>query len=106
MRGEVIKRPATLYDRLGGENAIPMCINVFVKKLEKDPKIGGFFEGKIDINKHSSSLTDFFTMLTGGYAKDGGLVYKGPSLKTVHNGLVLSGGIFDRFCNLLKETME
>lgn len=50
---------------------IPMCINVFVKKLCKDPKIGGFFEGKIDSEKHSARLTEFFTMLTGGYDKYG-----------------------------------
>lgn len=71
MRGEVIKRPPTLYERLGGETVIPMCINVFVKKLCKDPKIGGFFEGKIDSEKHSARLTEFFTMLTGGYDKYG-----------------------------------
>jgi len=56
--------------------------------------------------KHGARLTEFFTMLTGGLGKDGDIAYKGPSLKTAHSGLVLSGKLFDRFCSLLKETME
>lgn len=49
MRGEVIKRPATLFERLGGHNAIPLCINVFVKNLSKDKKLGTFFNDKMDL---------------------------------------------------------
>ena len=39
MRGEIIKRPATLYERLGGELTVPDAIVRFVTKLRNDKKL-------------------------------------------------------------------
>lgn len=43
MRGEIIKRPATLYERLGGDLTVPDAIVRFVGKLKTDKKMSGYF---------------------------------------------------------------
>ncbi|KRX01853.1 Thioredoxin-like fold [Pseudocohnilembus persalinus] len=105
MRGEIISRPATLYERLGGINTIPQCIQVFCQKLQKDEKLSTFFDGKVNFENHAIKLTSFFTMITGGTGPDGEIAYKGPNLKDAHKNLSLSGAIFDRFCKILQNTM-
>ncbi len=56
MRGEIIKRPATLFERLGGKEAIPESIKRFCSKLKEDKKLMGYFV-KTDMTKLHISLT-------------------------------------------------
>ena len=43
LRGEIIKRPPSLYERLGGYVAVPDAIVRFTKKLREDKLLKGYF---------------------------------------------------------------
>ncbi|MFL6216422.1 MAG: group 1 truncated hemoglobin [Blastocatellia bacterium] len=74
----------TLYQRLGGYDALAKVTDEFIKGLATDPKIGRFFIGASDNSKTRirQLLLDQLCAATGGPC-----VYIGRDMKTVHKGL-------------------
>jgi hemoglobin len=75
---------ATLYQRLGGYNALAAVTDDFIARLAGDPQLGRFFIGfsndsKVRIRQH---IVDFLCQATGGPCK-----YTGRDMKTSHTGL-------------------
>ena|ERR1700746_292456 len=75
---------ATLYQRLGGYDALAAVTDDFITRLATDPQLGRFFTGfsndsKVRIRQH---VVDFLCVATGGPCK-----YTGRDLKTSHTGL-------------------
>lgn len=75
---------ASLYQRLGGYDALAAVTDDFITRLITDPKLGRFFVGhstdsKVRIRQH---VVDFLCVATGGPCK-----YTGRSMETVHTGL-------------------
>lgn len=65
IRGDIIKRPPTLYERLGGDKAVPDAIKKFCERLLQDRKLEPYFS-KVDMKNLSSQMIEFFNMITGG----------------------------------------
>jgi hemoglobin len=75
---------ATLYQRLGGYDALAAVTDDFIGRLATDPQLGRFFTGfstdsKLRIRQH---IIDFLCVATGGPCK-----YTGRDIKTAHTGL-------------------
>jgi hemoglobin len=110
------EKPAarTLYQRLGGYDAIAAVVDDFVGRLVTDPQLARFFSGhgtdsKARIRQH---VIDQLCQATGGPC-----VYTGRSMKVAHGGLKITeadwdtavkhlGATFDRFAVPAQERGE
>jgi hemoglobin len=73
--------PKSLYDRLGGKEAITAVVDAFVANVAADERINKFFE-KTDIPHLKQMLVDQICGATGGPCE-----YTGKDMKTVHTGM-------------------
>ena len=104
-KGQNSARPAagkTLYERLGGYDAISAVVEDFANKLFTDPKVKQFFRGMGTDTKESfkQKNKNLLTAVTGGPAK----VISRPA-KTVHGGLNITQGDFNVVAGHLKTTL-
>ncbi len=94
---------ATLYERLGGYDAISAVVEDFADKLLADKKINQFFRGMgtdtWDTFKQKNK--NLLAAATGGPAK----IISRPA-KTVHGGLKITQGDFNVVAGHLKVTLE
>ncbi len=82
--------PATsLYDRLGGKEAITAVVDQFVANVAADARINGRFAAT-DIPKLKRHLVDQVCMATGGPC-----TYTGRDMKTAHAGMKITNADFD-----------
>lgn len=93
----------TLYDRLGGYDAISAVVEDFANKLFTDPRIKQFFRGMSTDTKESfkQKNKNLLSAVTGGPAK----VISRPA-KTAHSGLNITQGDFNVVAGHLKTTLE
>ena len=85
----------SLYDRLGGKDAITAVVDDFVGNVAADKRINGYF-AKADIPRLKRNLVDQICSATGGPC-----VYTGKDMKTAHKGM----GIADADFNALVEDL-
>ena len=85
----------SLYDRLGGKDAITAVVDDFVGNVAGDKRINGFF-ARADIPRLKRNLVDQICSATGGPC-----VYTGRDMKTAHKGM----GITDADFNALVEDL-
>lgn len=104
--GQDSSRPATeksLYERLGGYDAISAVVEEFANRLFTDPKIKHFFRGMSTDTKESfkQKNKNLLSAVTGGPAK---IISRPP--KTAHAGLNITEGDFRVVAGHLKATLE
>jgi hemoglobin len=75
----------TLYDQLGGAAAVDAAVDSFYRKVLKDDRINGFFEG-IDVERQMAKQKAFLTMVFGGPAN-----YTGKDMRLGHAHLLARG---------------
>lgn len=75
----------SLYERLGGEQAITATVGLFYEKVMADPQLSPFF-ADLDVPKQVKKQIAFMTMAFGGPHK-----YDGKDLRTAHARLVEKG---------------
>ena len=85
----------SLYDRLGGKDAITAVVDDFVGNVAADKRINGFF-AHTDIPRLKKNLVDQLCAATGGPC-----TYTGRDMKTAHKGM----GITDADFNALVEDL-
>ena len=85
----------SLYERLGGKDAITAVVDDFVGNVAADKRINGFF-AKTDVPRLKRNLVDQICQGTGGPC-----VYTGKDMKTAHKGM----GITDADFNALVEDL-
>ena len=85
----------SLYDRLGGKDAITAVVDDFVANVAADKRINGFF-AHTDIPRLKKNLVDQLCAATGGPC-----TYTGRDMKTAHKGM----GITDADFNALVEDL-
>lgn len=93
----------SLYERLGGENAVLAAVDLFYQKVMADELTRPFFCG-LDMAAQSRKQVAFMTWAFGGPAE-----YKGRDLNTAHKSLVnrgLGDAHFDAVAGHLKATLE
>lgn len=97
------KMEKSLYQRLGGYDAIAAVVDDFIGRLATDQQMSRFFVGhstdsKLAIRQH---IVNQLCMLTGGPC-----VYKGRDMKTTHAGLGISEAEWDTSVKYLVQTLD
>ena len=79
--------PPTLYQRLGGREAIKQVVDDFVANLAADPRVNARFKGldAAKMAKLQTDLADQICDVTGGPC-----AYLGRDMKTVHAGMKIT----------------
>jgi hemoglobin len=74
----------TLYQRLGGREAIKLVVDDFVANMAADPRVNGRFKGldAARVAKLQTNLADQICDATGGPC-----AYLGRDMKTTHTGM-------------------
>jgi hemoglobin len=93
----------SLYDRLGGYNALALVVDDFIVRLVTDKQFEKFFVGhstdsKKQIRQH---ILDQFCAATGGPC-----VYTGRDMKTSHSGLGITNAEWDAAAKHLVASMD
>jgi hemoglobin len=89
----MMPKEKSLYERLGGKEAITVVVDDFIKRVAADSQINRFF-ATTDIPKLKTNLVDQLCEASGGPCK-----YKGKDMKTAHKGLGVSNAHFDAMGN-------
>jgi len=92
----------SLYERIGGYDAIAAVTDDFLARLEKDDKLGRFFQGVSDdsVIRIRQHVIDLICAQTGGPCK-----YTGRDMKTAHAGLGITKADWDRSNQRFGETL-
>jgi hemoglobin len=93
----------SLYERLGGYDAMSAVVNELAVRLVKDEKLGVYFKGLSNDSKRKliAHLTDFVCSATGGPC-----IYTGRDMKTSHEGLGVTEEEWERFVRITKEVLN
>jgi hemoglobin len=89
----------TLYEELGGQQAIERIVDDFYKRVLADDTISHFF-AHTDMEKQRRHQTDFIS-----YALGGPKHYTGHSMEKAHAGLNLQPEHFDAIVKHLREAL-
>lgn len=90
----------SLYERLGGKEAIMAVVDDFVGRVAADNRINGFF-AKANIPRLKTQLVNQICEASGGPCK-----YTGADMKTVHRGMGVTGAAFDALVGDLVATLD
>ena len=91
---------SSLYDRLGGMDAITAVVDDFVAGCANDSRINAKF-ARTDIPRLKAMLVDQVCQATGGPC-----TYAGRDMKETHNGMGVTTGEFDALVEDLVATLE
>ena len=77
----------TLYERLGGYDAIAAVANDLLPRLQADPQLGRFWahRGEDGVNREKQLLIDFLCTSAGGP-----MYYRGRDMALCHRGMRIS----------------
>ena len=90
----------TLYQRLGGVEAIRAVVNDFDARITADARINAFFRG-LDDEDFRAKLTDQICQATGGPCH-----YAGKSMREAHAQLNVTNADFDALVEDLKASLD
>ncbi len=93
----------TLYERLGGYDAVSAVVNDLLPRLRGDPQLARFWQyrGEDSLKRSKQLLIDFLCSGTGGP-----LYYTGRDMKTTHKGMGISESDWSAFLGHLDATLE
>jgi hemoglobin len=86
---EAVPRRPTVYDALGGQDAIAAAVDALYERLLADPVTAPYFDG-IDMRRLAGHLRIFLVAALGGPA-----VYQGRDLGSAHASLGITGEAWD-----------
>jgi hemoglobin len=90
----------SLYDRLGGEAAVNAAVDIFYRKVLRDPRIKHFFD-TVDMERQHTKQKAFLTVALGGPNK-----YSGKDMRAGHAHLKLTDEHFDAVVQNLGATLK
>ena len=93
----------TLYERLGGYDAITAVVNNLLPRLMSDSQLGRFWEnrGEDGIKREEQLLIDFLCSNAGGP-----LLYTGRDNKTSHKGMGITESDWEKFIGHINATLD
>jgi hemoglobin len=94
----------TLYQRLGGYDAIAKVVDEFLPKLRaSDPTVTNMISGLSDASKkrNRQMIVDQICSLTGGPC-----VYVGRTMEQAHQGLEITDQLWDKSQKALADTLD
>ena len=97
-----IAKDKSLYERIGGYDAIAAVTDDFLARLENDDRLGRFFQGVSDdsVIRIRQHVVDLVCANTGGPCK-----YTGRDMKTSHAGLGITKEDWERSNMRFGETL-
>ena len=90
----------SLYERLGGKDAISAVVDDFVSRCAADDRINGKFV-RTDIPRLKTNLIGQICEATGGPC-----TYSGRDMRTTHDGMAVTAGEFDALVQDLVATLD
>ena len=90
----------SLYERLGGKEAITAVVDDFVARVAADKRINSFF-AKANVPRLKMMLVDQICEATGGPCK-----YTGRDMKTTHKGMGITNADFDALVGDLVASLD
>lgn len=90
----------SLFERLGGKDAINAVIDAFVARCAADGRINGKF-ARSDIPRLKANLVDQVCEAAGGPC-----TYSGRDMRTTHDGMAVTAGEFDALVEDLVATLD
>lgn len=90
----------SLYDRLGGKDAITAVVDDFVNTAATDDRIKDFFKNT-DAKDLKAKLVDQICEASGGPCK-----YTGKDMKTVHTGMKITEDHFNALVEDLVKSLD
>jgi hemoglobin len=90
----------SLYDRLGGKDAIVAVIDAFVARAAADRRINGKF-ARTDVPRLKAMLVEQVCAATGGPE-----TYTGRGMRETHDGMGVTAGEFDALVADLVATLN
>lgn len=94
----------SLYEKLGGENAVDAAVSRFYEKVLADPLLAPMFDG-VDMQRQARHQINFMTFAFGGPNH-----YSGRGLHAAHARLVREKGLteihFQHVAQHLQSTLE
>ena len=93
----------TLYERLGGYDAISAVASDLLPRLQADSQLARFWQhrGEDGLKREKQLLVDFLCSSAGGP-----LYYTGRDMKVSHEGMKISESDWSRFLRHLNSTLE
>jgi hemoglobin len=91
---------SSIYEQIGGAAAVDTAVDIFYRKVLKDPRIAGFFD-TVDMDAQRNKQKAFLTMAFGGPHE-----YTGKDMRAAHARLGLNDGHFDAVIENLRLTLE
>jgi hemoglobin len=91
---------ASLYERLGGLDAITAVVDSFVARCADDDRINGKFE-RTDVPRLKKMLVDQVCEATGGPC-----TYTGRTMRETHDGMQVTAGEFDALVADMVATLD
>jgi hemoglobin len=93
----------SLYERLGGYDAIAAVVNDLSVRLGADSQLGRFWKhrGEDTLPREKQLLIDFLCSQTGGST-----YYTGRDMKTTHKGMQISESDWSAFLRHLNATLD
>jgi hemoglobin len=94
---------ATLYERLGGYDAISAVANDLLPRLQADSLLARFWQNRSEdgVRREKQLLIDYLCSSAGGP-----LYYTGRDMKTSHKGMRISERDWSAFLGHLNATLE
>jgi len=92
----------SLYERLGGYDAISAVVNDLIPRLMTDDPLGRFWahRGEDGLQREKQLLVDFLCNASGGP-----MYYTGRDMTLAHRGMRISSSDWQRFTEHLKKTL-
>lgn len=91
---------STLYDSIGGADALRVAVDRFYLKVLGDPQLAPYFEGK-DVSAIKRHQVLLLTTVLGGPE-----AYDGRDLGRAHAALAITGADYDRTVAHLVEVLD
>ena len=91
--------PATIYDRIGGHEAIEVVVEDFYARVLADDQLSGFFSGT-NMNRLKGKQVEFFAAALGGPEP-----CTGAPMKQVHQGRGITMHHFSLVAGHLSDTL-
>ncbi len=93
----------TLYERLGGYDAIAAVTKDLMVRIKADSQLGRYYQHRGDdgIQREEQLLVDFLCS-----SADGPMYYTGRDMKTLHKGMKLSESDWSALLGHLNATLE
>jgi hemoglobin len=80
---------SSIYEQVGGQEAITVVVDDFYERVLADPELAGFFTGT-NMSRLKGKQVEFFCAALGGPA-----AYTGQSMKDAHRGRAIGQEHFD-----------